>query len=141
MKRIVLRFAARWCAASVACLWVAVCVLSACAPSRTPQHFLLPDGFTGWAYVRYDDPSCAPLEMRDGRQVVRVPPTGRLCTSTHYETGSARDVWEYALPDGTTRPLDHDTEISREAFHEPGHFDRFLVGPAYGATPDPSPFR
>jgi len=87
-------------------------MLSACAPQRTPQHYLLPDGFTGWAYVKYDDPSCAPLEMRDGLQVVRIPPNGRLCTATRYETGAARDVWEYVRPDGTTRPLDYDAEIS-----------------------------
>jgi len=124
----------RW----VACAWIAACVLSACAPARTPDHFLLPDGFTGWVYVRYDDPSCAPLDMRDGRRVVRIPADGRLCTSTPYETGSARDLYEYIRPDGTTRPLDN-AEISLGAFHEPGHYESFRVGP--GGRPDLSPFR
>jgi hypothetical protein len=124
----------RW----IARAWIAACVLSACAPARTPDHFLLPDGFTGWVYVRYDDPSCAPLDMRDGRRVVRIPADGRLCTSTTYETGSARDLYEYIRPDGTTRPLDN-AEISLGAFHEPGHYESFRVGP--GGPPDLSPFR
>ena len=124
----------------IACL-ITACMFSACTPQRTPQHFLLPDGFTGWAYVKYDDPSCAPLEVRDGRQLVRIPPNGRLCTSTRYETGFARDLWEYVNQDGTTRSLEYETEISLASFHEPGHFKVFLVGAARGATPDPSPFR
>ncbi len=63
------------------------------------------------------------------------------CKSCASRQTAARDVWEYVRPDGTTRPLDYDAEISLEVFHEPGHFERFLVGPARGATPDPSPFR
>jgi hypothetical protein len=117
-----------------------VCLLS-CDPSRTPQHYLVPDGFTGWAYVKYDDLSCAPLEVRDGHQILRIPASGRLCTSTRYEVGSAQDVWEYVRPDGTTHPLDRNREITQAAFHEPGHFESFLVGPARGETRDPSPFR
>jgi len=77
--------------------------------------------------------------MRDGRNVVRIPASGRLCTSTPYETGSARDLYEYVRPDGTTRLIDQDAEISLGAFHEPGHYESFKVGP--GGPPDPSPFR
>ena len=119
----------------------AACLLTACAPQRTPQHYLLPLGFTGWAYIKYDDQNCQALEMRDGRRVARIPPDGRLCTSTPFQSGVARDLWEYVRPDGTTSPLDDSREISHEAFHEPGHFEMFLVGAANGATPDPSPFR
>jgi hypothetical protein len=123
----------------IGCVLIAACLLSACASARTPNHYLVPDGFAGWAYVRYDDPNCAPLEMRDGRKVVRIPSNGRLCTSAPYETGVARDVWEYVRPDGTTKPLDSNAEISSEGFHEPGHYESFRVGP--GGPPDPSPFR
>jgi len=120
--------------------WMLASGLVACISTRTPQHYLLPEGFSGWAYVKYDDPACLPLDVRDGRQVVAIPASGRLCTSTHYETGTAQDLWEYVRPDGTTKALNHDVEVSLEAFHEPGHFESFLVGAAHGATPDPSPF-
>jgi len=123
----------------IACAWIAVCALSACAPARTPDHYLLPDGFTGWVYVRYDDPSCEPLGTRDGRNVMRIPSNGRLCTSTPYETGRARDLYEYVRPDGTTQLIDQDAEISLGGFNEPGHYRSFKVGP--GGPPDPSPFR
>jgi hypothetical protein len=122
-------------------VWTLVLTLGACEAARTPQHYFIPDGFNGWAYVKYDDPSCPPLEMREGLQTVRIPSSGRVCTSSPYETGKAREVWEYVRADGTTRPLDYGTEISLSSLHEPGHFVQFLVGSAKGATPDPSPLR
>lgn len=115
-------------------------VFAACERPRTPQHYFVPDGFNGWAYVKYDDPSCPPLEIRDGWQMVRIPASGRTCTSSPYEPGKAKEIWEYERSDGTTRPLDYDGEITLFAIHEPGHFVQFLVGPARGATPDPAPF-
>jgi len=115
-------------------------MLGACERQRTPQHYLVPDGFSGWAYLKYDDPNCPALEMRDGWQVIRIPPSGRVCTSSPYEPGKAKELWDYVRADGTTTPLDYNSEISRYTLHEPGHFAQFVVGSARGATPDPSPF-
>jgi hypothetical protein len=103
-------------------------MLSGCVRERTPQHYLVPDGFSGWVYVRYDDPTCPPLEMRDRRQVITFPKSGKVCTSTTHETGVATDLWEYVQADGTRRPLSESERPSQGAFHEPGHFESNRIG-------------
>lgn len=121
---------------------VVACVLSSCVRQRTPQHYLVPDGFSGWVYVRFDDPSCPPLEVRDARQVIRFPANGKVCTSTAYQTGSATDLWEYVQANGTTRPFTESERPSQSAFHEPGHFESSRIG-GLGLSNgpfDPSPF-
>ena len=125
-----------------ACVIALAVVLSGCVRQRTPQHYLVPDGFSGWVYVRFDDPSCPALETRDGRQVIRFPSSGKLCTSTLYQTGTASDLWEYVQADGTTRPFSQSEMPSQGAFHEPGHFESNRIGGVGLSTGpfDPSPF-
>ena len=124
---------------SLASLLLLGVLAAGCGTFRAPQHYLIPDGFSGWVYVQYDNPSCPALEVRAGRQVVRVPSNGRVCTSTKYETGVATDLWEYVRPDGSTRPLDRDSDIHLFGFRQFGHYNEFRVGLS-GGQPDPSPF-
>ena len=109
---------------AIVCVSVAA-MLVACSPPRTPQHYLLPDGFTGWVYVKYDDPTCPPLNVRDGRQVLRIPANGRLCTATRYKTGSAQDLWEYVRVDGSTQALNRNTDITPSGLSRAGAFREF----------------
>lgn len=127
--------------ASDVCALVLAIMLSACVHQRTPQHYLVPDGFSGWVYVKYDDPSCPALEMRDRMQVIHFPKSGKVCTSTPYEPGAATDVWEYVQEDGTTRSFSQSERPSEGAFHEPGHFEDNRIGSIGLSTGprDPSP--
>lgn len=70
-------------------------------PHGRPIRWDLPAEYRGWVEVQYRDPACPPL-LSDGLSiVVRVPPDGRVCTSsspTHAVRRPHR--YEYVYADG-----------------------------------------
>jgi len=49
---------------------------------RRPLLYELPEGFRGWAVVRYADPACTSLKTRSIYLVIPFPDMGRGCTSS-----------------------------------------------------------
>jgi len=58
---------------------------------RTAYVYEIPEAFRGWIRIDFDIADCAPLGT-DVR-IVKVPTSGRLCTSDKIEEGGARDVF------------------------------------------------
>jgi hypothetical protein len=86
---------------------------------RVPETWEIPSGFRGMIVIEFGRASCDPLPERDGRLIVSVPATGRLCTSTLPPNGIAKD--EYFLVDsaGARHQLRSPDEISQLTYvHE-----------------------
>jgi len=79
--------------------------------TRMPDRWLIPDGYVGWLVVQYKNPACAPLPTSGGYNVLRIPPNGRLCTSSPQPDGEAFDKFEYITVDGGTQELDQHTMV------------------------------
>ena len=87
-------FAVRRLIASVVLLQALVC--AACAGNtRHPELWLIPNGYTGWIYTRWQLGACPATPLRDGWLVIEVPPDGRYCTSSTLEEGVAHDRFLY----------------------------------------------
>lgn len=54
------------------------------------ESYELPAGYSGWVFVGYGVPACPPLPEVGGEHVLRVPLTGRLCTSSPMNKGFVR---------------------------------------------------
>ena len=65
-----------------------------------PIRWELPPDYKGWLVVQYEDPSCPALSVGGPYLVVRVPPTGRVCTSSPLPEGWRHHRYEYVHPDG-----------------------------------------
>ena len=46
------------------------------------ETYLIPSGYVGWFVVLYNVPGAPPLPIENNDYVIRVPPNGRLTTST-----------------------------------------------------------
>lgn len=75
-----------------------------CSPPRTPNKYILPEGYVGWVEIVHDVPHARPLPVEDGYLVVRFPGSGVLETSSPLQNGCARDVYYYAT-DGGLSPI------------------------------------
>jgi hypothetical protein len=57
--------------------------------------FILPRELKhGWVAVVYEQPGCSPIVSSAGRLVVRIPPSGVLCTSSVADNRWARETYE-----------------------------------------------
>ncbi|WP_379358885.1 MULTISPECIES: DUF6843 domain-containing protein [unclassified Paenibacillus] len=54
---------------------------------RTTHKYLLPEGFTGWIQVTYEQPEHPPLKTEGKKLVYEVPPSGKIVTSSKNATG------------------------------------------------------
>lgn len=72
---------------------------------RTPDLFLIPQGYTGWVLVEYEVKDAPPLELRDGYRVLPVPSSGILKTSSGQQQGWARDVYKFVDASGNLTDL------------------------------------
>lgn len=63
---------------------------------RSPHHFFIPKGFSGWVTVKFEKPGAPALPERDGAVEFHIPSTGILETSSKLATGWSRDAffWE-----------------------------------------------
>jgi hypothetical protein len=63
---------------------------------RRPLIYKIADRYRGWAVVRYDDPSCAPIEHETVFMVITIPSSGLGCTSNPLQKGWRITLYEYA---------------------------------------------
>jgi len=69
---------------------------SACQhKERTPEKYLLPEGYAGWVRINYNIKDAAPLPKENGYYILRIPPTGMINTSSNGEVGWGRDEFYY----------------------------------------------
>jgi hypothetical protein len=67
---------------------------------RSPQHYFIPEGYSGWVTVRFEKPGAPALPVKDGAVEYHIPPSGILETSTRLETGWSRDAFFWEGPSG-----------------------------------------
>jgi hypothetical protein len=126
------------------CQWVGETFFT----DRTPCDYYFPEGFTGWAEIRFAVAGAPAVPRENGRSVFKLPKTGLLETSTKFEEGSARDRYFYYSP-GSTREIKETDwggggmiwapSVGGEAVNTPLR-ERFFVGTErqyYRAVGDP----
>ena len=74
--------------------------------TRTPDRWQLADRYVGWVVVQYENPNCPPLALAGGYNILRIPESGRLCTSSRQPDGEAFDRFEYVKSDGGIEEID-----------------------------------
>jgi hypothetical protein len=70
-----------------------------------PSRYEIPAGYRGWVLVRYDEPTCPPLESRGLYLVIQIDASGMGCTSSDRPGGVRYVRYEYVADDGTRTPL------------------------------------
>jgi hypothetical protein len=73
----------------------ATCVVGIQKNKRRPSQFLIPAGYVGWVRIEFEVKDAPAVPIEEGHYVFRLPPTGRLRTSTKMETGWASDHYFY----------------------------------------------
>jgi hypothetical protein len=99
-----------------AALWAGLLVLGACRSGSKPELWIIPKDYVGWLRLDYSVPGEPPLPIENGRNLVRVPVSGRLQTSSPNTTFASPD--EYAVEDFTGL---HRVESLTESVHPPYH--------------------
>lgn len=69
------------------------------SPHRSVR-FLIPDGYTGWVRIEFEQPGLPPLPAERGQYVARIPLAGTLKTSTQEPFGWANDEYYFYSSDG-----------------------------------------
>jgi hypothetical protein len=75
--------------------FVCVIAFTACEARRTACVYEVPEGFTGWVFIEFENDGCPPLQNKDGKLVFHLGKDGRLCTSSKMEVGWAKDEYYY----------------------------------------------
>jgi hypothetical protein len=84
-------------------LWLGMSVRNSTRPA---SRFLIPEGYTGWVRIEFEIKDAPSLPMEGGEYVIKIPPDGKLRTSSPEQYGWANDHYYYysaqgerALPD------------------------------------------
>lgn len=93
--------------AMVGCLLTLI-LLSCSQESRTPLSVRFPPDQTGWFSIAYGVSAAEPLPRVSGRYLADFRQSRRLSTSTTYQSGWARDVYEQVIY-GTLQQLNNDS--------------------------------
>src|SRR5438105_4417352 len=81
----------------LACWVLSPLVTGGCGGVRRSERLLVPAGYVGWIEVQYGVKGAPPLPIENGWYVIRIPPEGRLQTSSEYQDGWAADeFWYYS---------------------------------------------
>ncbi|WP_051655122.1 DUF6843 domain-containing protein [Deinococcus marmoris] len=64
-------------------------------PKRTPDLFLIPQGYSGWVLVEYEVKGAPSLKLLDGYRVFPVSSNGLFKTSSGQPQGWAQDVYKF----------------------------------------------
>jgi hypothetical protein len=72
--------------------------------TRPTSRFLIPDGYTGWVRVEFEVQGAPPLPMDAGQNVLTIPPSGLLQTSSAEQYGWAKDSYYFSSNAGA-RPI------------------------------------
>jgi len=67
-------------------------------------RFLVPENYTGWVRVDFEIAGSAPLPVEDGQTVTRIPPSGKLATSSTEQFGIEKDRYFFYSGD-TLKPI------------------------------------
>jgi hypothetical protein len=103
---------------------------------RRPSRFLIPDGYVGWVRIDFKIKGAPALPLEDGYFLFKIPPEGRLQTSSDIEYGAALDEYYYYSGDARRR-LDNSKMIHQSfngrvgdapAKDRPPTFQFFFVG-------------
>jgi hypothetical protein len=94
---------------------------------RTPEMYVLPSDFQGWALVEWNVPNAEAVEVKDGHQLVRVPRCGYVAYSTPFDFGWALDRVFVEHEDG------------RLVEHLEGKGEAFVFRQSIAATKNPEP--
>lgn len=88
-------------------LGLAPLLLAGCtAPvQRTPDLFLIPQGYVGWVLIEYDVQGAPPLPQLGSYRVYSVPRDGLLRTSSGLQRGWARDLYTFVDAQGKRTEL------------------------------------
>ncbi len=65
----------------------------------------LPPGYRGWVIVQYQNPICPPMSREGIYLTIRIPPSGRACTSSPMPMGWRYEHFEYVYEDGRRKAL------------------------------------
>jgi hypothetical protein len=76
-----------------------ILIISWCIPR--PMRYDLPDGYTGWLDIVYDDSRCQPLGTDGITLVLVVSPDGRACSSSSRPPCLLIEWGSYVREDGT----------------------------------------
>ena len=79
-------------------LFMIMLMLTACSFFYKTEKWIIPKGYVGWLRLDYGVAGAPPLPIENGRFLVRMPPTGRLQTSSL--TNQSFEKNEYFYPDG-----------------------------------------
>lgn len=70
-----------------------------------PVIYKIADNYKGWAVVRYDDPSCPPLQHENVFMVIPISSSGEGCTSGRLQKEWAIHLYEYVSRGKVVRQL------------------------------------
>ncbi len=65
-----------------------------CVSTRTPNLYLMRDGYVGWVIIKYDRPHAAPLKVVGGYRILNAA-TGVIETCNSLQGGRAKDMYCY----------------------------------------------
>jgi hypothetical protein len=80
-----------------------ILLLSACGKRRAACIYEIPEGFSGWVLIVFEQTNSPPLPTRDGKLVFRICDHGQLSTSSTLQYGWAKD--EYYFVGNNRRPI------------------------------------
>lgn len=100
---------------------------------KRPLIYKIADNYKGWALVKYDDPSCAPIGRQYVFVVISIPASGIGCTSSPLQAGWRITVYEYVNGEKVVRQLHQsgwggDGEIWAGFYMVEKHSESFFVG-------------
>jgi Carboxypeptidase regulatory-like domain len=78
-------------------------------PNLQPSQFLIPDGYSGWVLLVYNQKDAPPVQIDDGIKVFKFSKVGRLTTSSAGPDRGADNKYLYYSADGSVRdvPMDY----------------------------------
>ncbi|MBZ5605795.1 MAG: hypothetical protein LAO79_26140 [Acidobacteriia bacterium] len=63
---------------------------------RTPDLWVIPDGYEGWVKIDYIVRNAPPLPLQNGHRIIQVSLSGYVQTSSELQEGWASDQFQYA---------------------------------------------
>ncbi len=74
---------------------VCAIVITGCEQARTPCVYEVPEGFTGWVLIEYENTNYPPLPKESGKLIFKIGKDGRFFTSSKMQEGGAKDEYYY----------------------------------------------
>jgi hypothetical protein len=83
-------------------LWWGAAILHVVGWGYPAVLWEIPGAYRGWVVMRWNDPTCPALPLREGQLVVAIPVSGQACTSSasvyrHFR----RHRYAYVYPNGS----------------------------------------